>query len=78
MFTKPKDQMDDEELNNLGAMNARMKLHKFGKSYKGTTEFPYSTKQIALVLDYLDTYLKEEDYEADTPNKLKEEDLEQI
>ena len=66
--------MDDEELNNLAAMNARMKLHKFGKSYIGTTEFPYTTQHIALVLDYLDKSLKDEDFEINTPSKLKELD----
>ena len=78
MFTKSKDEMDDEELNNLGAMNARMKLHRFGVSHKGTTEFPYPTEHIALVLDYLDKSLKEEEYKTNTPSKLKEEDLEHI
>ena len=54
-------------------MNARMKLHHFGKSYKGDTKFPYPTDAVALVLDYLDKTLKEEDYGAQTPDKLKEE-----
>ena len=73
MFTKPKDDLDDEERNNLGAMHARMKLHHFGVSYKGTTKFPYPTDAVALVLDYLDKTLKEEDYGTNAPDELKEE-----
>ena len=64
--------LDEEELNNLGAMNARMKRHHFGVSYKGNSKFPYTTEQIALVLNYLDKILREDDYEASTPVKEKE------
>ena len=53
-------------------MNARMKRHSFGVSYKGNSKFPYTTEQIALVLHYLDKTLKVEDYEANTPVKEKE------
>ena len=53
-------------------MNARMKRHRFGVSYKGDSKFPYTTEQIALVLNYLDNILKEEDYGASTPVKEKE------
>ena len=69
MFTKPQDDLDEEERNNLGAMNARMKRHHFSISYRGNKKFPYSTAQIALVLDYLDKTLKEEDYGTSTPTK---------
>ena len=52
-------------------MNARMKRHRFGVSYKGNSKFPYTAEQIALVLNYLDITLKEEDYGASTPVKEK-------
>ena len=53
-------------------MNARMKRHRFGVSYKGDSKFPYTAEQIAQVLSYLDMTLKEEDYGASTPIKDKE------
>ena len=69
MFSKPYEELDEDEKDNLGAMNARMKRHRFGVSYKGTSKFPYTTEQIAQVLSYLDKTLKEEDYGASTPVK---------
>ena len=72
MFTKPYELLDEEEKNNLGAMNARMKRHQFRVSYKGTLNFPYSSSQIAQVLDYLDKTLKEEDYSTSIPVRQEE------
>ena len=69
MFTKPIDELDDDERNNFGAMNARMKRHHFGVSYKGNSKFPYTTQDIAIVIDYLDKTLNEENYGTNTPNK---------
>ena len=36
MFTRPHVDLEEEEMNNLGAMNARMKRHHFSVSYRGT------------------------------------------
>ena len=42
MFNKKLEDLDEEEKNNLGAMNARMKRLHFKVSYKGNTKFPYT------------------------------------
>ena len=74
MFTKPSKELDEEERNNLGAMNARMKRHHFAVSYRGNAKFPYSTRKIALVLHHLDKTLKDEHYGTITPVKQQKQD----
>jgi hypothetical protein len=53
LLTKPSAELDEEEKAERGAINSRMKRHKFTVSYKNTDKIPYTEDDIALALHYL-------------------------
>lgn len=67
MLSKPSGECDEDELTNRGAINARMKRHHFKVCYSGKDKLPFTVKDIALALHYLNDKLKDEDYVAAAP-----------